>query len=104
MRKPHVKLGTLLLALMVGMAASAYLDHPSDAEATAAYRAIPAIAAASPGKQHQSVHIILCRPGKGRPGVTCRAKIKTAPKANASDATIQFARGPDSAWVATLGP
>ncbi len=96
------RLAAAILALGLCTGASAQLDRPTDAEATAAYRAIPAVAAASKGRQQQTVHVGLCRPGKGRPGVVCQARIKASPQAVARSVTMQFARGPDSAWVATL--
>lgn len=96
------RLGAAILALFIAAGATVRLDQPTDAEATAAYRAIPAVAATSEGKQRQIVHITSCRPGKGHPGVVCQAQIKAEPQTRAQALTIQFARGPDSAWVAVV--
>jgi len=83
-------------------AAAVFLDQPSNAEATAAYRAIPAIAQDSAQSQQQTVAIITCKAATGEPGVICSTSVRKTPAASAEIVTIHFARGPDSAWVATL--
>jgi hypothetical protein len=71
------------------------LDRPDDAQGTAAYRAIPAIA-------EQMARIKFCSPAVGRPGVEYDAAIKASPTAPERGVTIHFARGPDSAWVGEI--
>ena len=87
-----------LVFVFLASATALLLDQPSDAEATAAMRAIPALAA----KQQQTAHINICVPAVGRPGVTCTATVKDTPQAQASPVRIYFARGPDSAWIAEI--
>ncbi|CAM5770869.1 hypothetical protein LMIY3S_03317 [Labrys miyagiensis] len=93
----------MLAATPAGYAmAGIFLDQPSDAEATAAYRAIPAVAQDNPQSQQQTAAIKSCKAAKGEPGVICTASVRKAPAAPEQVVTIHFARGPDSAWVATL--
>ncbi|GLS18600.1 hypothetical protein GCM10007874_16170 [Labrys miyagiensis] len=93
----------LLAAAPIGSAAAAvFLDQPSDAEATAAYRAIPAVAQGNAQSQHETATIKSCKAATGAPGVICSTSVKKTPTASAEVVTIHFARGPDSAWVATL--
>ena len=91
-----------LVFVFLASATALLLDQPSDAEATAAMRATPAIAAKQAGRQQQTTHINNCVPAVGRPGVTCTASVKDTPQARASQVRIYFARGPDSAWVAEV--
>jgi hypothetical protein len=105
MRFHSVILATCLWSIGVGSAPAQQfgrLDVPSDAEATAAYRDIPAVRAAAPGKQMQDARVMSCAPAVGRPGVMCRTDIKAWPQAPGKAQTIHFARGPDSAWIADI--
>lgn len=96
-------LALLLAAAPTGNAmAAVFLDQPSDAEATAAYRAIPAVAQGNAQSQHETATIKSCKAATGAPGVICSTSVKKTPTASAEVVTIHFARGPDSAWVATL--
>jgi len=96
-------LAALLPAIWsLGAIAAPLLDQPSNAEATAAYRAIPAIAADNTPSQMQTAAIKSCKAAVGQPGVLCTTSVKKTPSAPPQDITIHFARGPDSAWVATV--
>ncbi|WP_448952757.1 hypothetical protein [Labrys neptuniae] len=77
------------------------LDQPTDDEATAAYRAIPAVSAAG-GKQQQTMLVDTCAPAKGRPGVECQVQLRLTPQGRGQMIQTYFARGPDSAWVAEV--
>ena len=78
------------------------LDIPSDAQATAAYRAVPAVAAKGSQDQQQTVKVKSCKPAVGKPGVNCEVTARPDPSAQPKDVAIHFERGPDAAWVATL--
>lgn len=91
-----------LVVIPCGATAAVFLDQPSNAEATAAYRAVPAVAQGSAQSQQQTVAIISCKAATGEPGVICSTSVKKTPAALAEIVTIHFARGPVSAWVATL--
>lgn len=93
-----------LIFLFLASTASPLLDQPGDAEATAAVRAMNAMATGHRGRQEQIVHIETCRPAVGRPGVLCEATVKQTAQERASRLDIHFARGPDSAWVADVIP
>ena len=97
--RPFVLAALLPAIWSPGAFAAALLDQPSNAEATAAYRAIAADSAAS---QVQTAAIKSCKAAIGQPGVFCTASVKKTPTAPPHDITIHFARGPDSAWVATV--
>jgi hypothetical protein len=78
------------------------LDMPDDAQATAAYRAVPAVAQKAGADQRQTVHVGACKPAAGKPGIDCKVAVKNEPSAAPQDIAIHFERGPDAAWVATL--
>ena len=105
----HVHLAifhTLLPVVWISMATTQSpdprLDTPDDAEPTAAYLTIPAVAARNGGHQAQMARVKFCSPGVGRAGVVCAVAIKTSATAAERGLTIYFPRGPDSAWVAEI--
>ena len=93
---------TVLPVGLIADSSAITLDQPTNVEATAAYRAIPAVAQASGPTQELTAEIKSCKVAEGRPGVICRADVKKAPSVAPLSLTIYFARGPDSAWIATL--
>ena len=102
----HAIFHTLLPVVWISMATAQSLDPrldtPDDAQATAAYRAILAVAARNGGQQEQMARVKFCSPGAGRPGVVCAVAIKTSATTAERGLTIYFSRGPDSAWVAEI--
>ena len=78
------------------------LDEPNNVEATAAYRAIPAVGHEGASSQQQTAEIKSCKAATGQPGVICETAVEKTASAPSQVVTIHFARGPDSAWIATL--
>jgi hypothetical protein len=102
-----MQIATLALAMTlplipVASSPATALDQPTNPEATAAYRAIPAVAQAGGQSQDDTVDVKSCQAANGQPGVICKISMKKAAGAPAQDVTVHFSRGPDSAWVGTL--
>jgi len=98
----HTLLPVVWISMATAQSPDPRLDTPDDAEATAAYRAIPGVAARNGGQQEQMARVKFCSPGVGRPGVVCSVAIKKSATAAERGLTIYFSRGPDSAWVAEI--
>jgi hypothetical protein len=79
-----------------------WLDRPTEAEARAAYLALPIVVPNGVGRQKSLVRVKSCSLAAGRPGVVCTVTIEGAPTSEEHDLTMYFSRGPDSAWVAAI--